>query len=78
MKAAETADVLTVTNGLWVKEAFRPLVRQEFEDTLTANYAAEVLSLPKADGQTAVNAWIKNATRGRIGKIVGEQLRAVL
>jgi hypothetical protein len=74
---------LNLTETVFIRK-FRPKrfhkigPRKDFVDTLASSYAAQVLPLPEVEGHKSVNAWVKQATNGKIEKIVGKNLWRVL
>lgn len=65
------APELNIANALWGKEGYQ--FRAEFQDTLAANYGAELRQLDfktyPREAAAAINDWVEQETRGKISQI---------
>ncbi len=69
---AREDDTLSIANSMWFNKTLDSLVRQDFKDTLKESYAAgEGAFAPYSETDAgAINAWVKEHTRGKIDSIV--------
>lgn len=72
LENADPAVQLSIANSLWAKQGitFKP----DFIQTNKQFYSAKVteLDFAKADASSIINNWVKENTRGKINKIVGQ------
>ena len=65
------APELNIANALWGKEGYQ--FHTEFQDTLAANYGAELRQLDfetyPREATAAINDWVEQETRGKISQI---------
>ena len=66
------SSVLTLANSLWVKDQVLPRIKPSFINLLNSTYRALIQPLSNKNPEAGVNAWVRNATDGKIEKIISE------
>jgi serine protease inhibitor len=63
---------LMISNSVWMKQEFEPLVKQSFLDSVGTSYDSEMFTRDFSSPQTVneINDWASKQTAGRIKKIV--------
>ena len=64
-------DIVSVANATFIKNKYENYILQDYKTNLKTNYNAEMI-LDEFKTPDKINAWVKEKTKGMIGKIIDE------
>ncbi|MBS7649265.1 MAG: serpin family protein [Candidatus Bathyarchaeia archaeon] len=65
---------LSIANSIWIRDSFKPLVKQDFQQRVEDYFKSDVFTRDFGNPQTPneINAWLSNETGGKIDKMVDQ------